>query len=106
MDSSRYKDITTSRGLIYHYYFSAPKNDKHILLLLHGFPSSSYDWHNQVAFLEERGYGLIVPDMLGYGGTAKPIDPHQYKSSLVVQDLIDILDAENVNLSVAIGHDW
>lgn len=106
MDASRYKDLTTSRGLNYHYYFSAAKEAKPTLLLLHGFPSLSYDWHNQVTYLEERGYGLIVPDMLGYGGTAKPEDPNQYKSSLIVQDFIDILDAENVKQSVVIGHDW
>ncbi|KAJ3565460.1 hypothetical protein NP233_g7616 [Leucocoprinus birnbaumii] len=106
MDASRYKDLTTSRGLNYHYYFSAAQGNKLTLLLLHGFPSLSYDWHNQVTYLEERGYGLIVPDMLGYGGTAKPEDPHQYKSSLIVQDLIDILDAEDMKQSVVIGHDW
>jgi pimeloyl-ACP methyl ester carboxylesterase len=58
-----------------------PSPSTSTLLLLHEFPSSSYDWHNQVAFLEDCGYGLIVFDLLGYGSTVKPIDPHQYKST-------------------------
>lgn len=106
MNPNNYKDLTTSRGLNYHYYFSAPKEQKLTLLLLHGFPSLAKDWNNQVTALQEHGYGFIVPDMLGYGGTAKPTDPNEYKSSLIVKDLIDILDAEKVEHCVTIGHDW
>lgn len=106
MDPASYKDLTTSRGLNYHYYFSVARDARPTLLFLHGFPSSSYDWHNQVTYFQELGYGLVVPDMLGYGGTAKPSDPQQYKSSLIVRDIIDILDAEKVERCIVIGHDW
>jgi len=106
MDPTYYKNLNTSRGLNYHYYFSAPKDKQLTLLLLHGFPSSSYDWHNQVTYLQGLGYGLVVPDMLGYGGTAKPVDPKEYRSSLMVKDIIEILDAEKVGHCVVIGHDW
>ncbi|KAG7100071.1 hypothetical protein E1B28_001855 [Marasmius oreades] len=107
MDSNCYKDLKTSRGLNYHYYFSpAASGDKHTLVLLHGFPSTSYDWRHQVAFFKGKGYGLIVPDMLGYGGTAKPLDPAEYKHSLITKDITDILDAEKVDKAVIIGHDW
>lgn len=106
MDPNSYKDIKTSRGLNYHYYFSPATGNKPTLALLHGFPSTSYDWRFQVAFFKERGYGLIVPDMLGYGGTAKPTDPVEYKASLITKDIIDILDAENIDRVIAIGHDW
>ena len=106
MDPSSYKDLTTSRGLNYHYYCSPPQLSKPILLFLHGFPSTSYDWRHQVSFFRKEGYGLIVPDMLGYGGSAKPTDPMHYKASLLCADLIDILDAEHVDQAIVIGHDW
>ncbi|KAK7047663.1 hypothetical protein VNI00_006431 [Paramarasmius palmivorus] len=60
----------------------------------------------QVTYFEERGYGLIVPDMLGYGGTSKPTDIPAYRYSLIAADLKDILDAEKVQKVVAFGHDW
>ncbi|KAL0576464.1 hypothetical protein V5O48_005507 [Marasmius crinis-equi] len=60
----------------------------------------------QVAFFKGKGYGLIVPDMLGYAGTEKPLDPADYKSSLISKDIIDILDAEKIDKAVFIGHDW
>ncbi|KXN83914.1 Bifunctional epoxide hydrolase 2 [Leucoagaricus sp. SymC.cos] len=106
MNSSNYKDITTTRGLNYHYYFSPATEGKSTVVLVHGFPSTSFDWHNQVTYLQERGYGLIVPDMIGYGGTAKPVDPTQYTFKLIVKDIVDIIDAEGVKRCVAIGHDW
>jgi len=76
------------------------------VLLLHGFPSLSLDWCNQVSHLQGLGYGLIVPDMLGYGGTAKPTDPQQYAASLIVKDITDIIDAENIDRCIVVGHDW
>lgn len=106
MDQALYKDLITSRGVRYHYYTSAPRDSKPVLLLLHGFPSTSWDWHRQVPFFESHSYGLIVPDMLGYGGTDKPTDPQIYKLSAIAKDLIDILDAEKVQTVITIGHDW
>lgn len=105
-DSSNYKDFTTSRGIKYHYYFVPSQDGKPTLLLSHGFPSSSYDWHKQVEFFESLGYGLVVPDQLGYGGTDKPLDVHAYKQSLITKDLVEILDYEQLADVVAIGHDW
>ncbi|KAF8828303.1 hypothetical protein HHX47_DHR4000608 [Lentinula edodes] len=47
-----------------------------------------------------------APHMLGYGGTAKPVDPHLYASSLITGDMVDLLDAEDVDEAIVIGHDW
>ncbi|KAJ8701764.1 hypothetical protein PTI98_000517 [Pleurotus ostreatus] len=106
MDSSLYKDIQTSRGFSYHYLAIAPQGDKPYLLFIHGFPSTSYDWRHQIAYFSELGYGLIVPDMLGYGGTAKPTEVEAYTNSRTAKDLIDILDVEGITKCIAIGHDW
>lgn len=106
MDPTSYRDLKTSRGLNYHYFVSPSQEGKPVLLFLHGFPSTSYDWRHQVAFFQKGGYGLLVPDMLGYGGTSKPTDPEFYRSNLISKDIIDILDAEQVDQAVLIAHDW
>ncbi|KAI0037025.1 alpha/beta-hydrolase [Vararia minispora EC-137] len=107
MDPAKYKQVTTSRGLLYSYYFApATEASKPTLLLLHGFPSTSADWAGLVPQFEAAGYGLIVPDMLGYRGTDKPTDPAAYVGSKLTRDLIDLLDVEGVKKAVAIGHDW
>ncbi|KAF7969817.1 hypothetical protein HWV62_25942 [Athelia sp. TMB] len=106
MEQSLYKDLQVSRGLTYHYYFSPATGTKPTIVFLHGFPSTSHDWRHQASFFSAKGYGVLVPDMLGYGGTAKPEDPAAYVQSLIVRDVVDILDAEGVQKFISIGHDW
>ncbi|MBJ9978143.1 alpha/beta fold hydrolase [Pseudomonas sp. S75] len=45
------------------------------LLLLHGFPTASWDWHYLWAPLSQR-FRLVACDMLGFGDSAKPTDHH------------------------------
>ncbi|RXW14553.1 hypothetical protein EST38_g11300 [Candolleomyces aberdarensis] len=103
---SGYKEVSVSRGYKYRYYFSAPEPGKLSLLLAHGFPSLAIDWRYQIAYFKAKGYGLVVPDMLGYGGTDKPVNHKEYLHSLLAKDLVDILDHERVTNVIAIGHDW
>ncbi|KAK7694220.1 hypothetical protein QCA50_001400 [Cerrena zonata] len=106
LPTSGYKDIITKRGYKYHYYYVPAQGSKKTLLFSHGFPSTSQDWSRLVPHFEKQGYGIIVPDNLGYGGTDKPLDPAEYKGTLLAKDLIDIVDAEKVDKVIAIGHDW
>ncbi|KAH8082845.1 epoxide hydrolase [Cristinia sonorae] len=104
-----YRDLVNSRGYRYRYYTTAPKETNRTnltLLLVHGFPNTSRDWRLIVPFFEEKGYGVIVPDMLGYGGSDKPTDYNEYQYSLLSRDITDMLDAEGVQRAVAVGHDW
>ena len=43
------------------------------LLLIHGFPTSSWDWQKMWGDLTER-YHVIAPDMIGFGYSDKPKD--------------------------------
>ncbi|VDC04350.1 unnamed protein product [Peniophora sp. CBMAI 1063] len=106
LTQSKYKKTTVSRGLSYLYYYSRAQDDKPTLFFLHGYPSTSADWAGIVAALEPKGYGILIPDMLGYGGTDKPTDPALYVSSGIVRDLIDLLAVEGIGKCVVIGHDW
>ena len=46
------------------------------LLLIHGFPTASWDWHYLWQPLAQRNL-VITCDMLGFGDSAKPLD-HDY----------------------------
>ncbi|NMY15682.1 alpha/beta hydrolase [Pseudomonas sp. WS 5019] len=52
-------------------YWTAGDTQAQPLLLIHGFPSASWDWHRLWAPLAER-YLVIACDMLGFGYSAKP----------------------------------
>ena len=102
------KTCVTSRGLSYHYYHVIPSSDSQLtLLFLHGFPSHSSDWSPLVDYFSSKGYGVVVPDLLGYGNTSKPTDPAAYRMKLMSRDILDILEHAGISGNVvAIGHDW
>ncbi|CDO74917.1 hypothetical protein BN946_scf184927.g1 [Trametes cinnabarina] len=106
MDPALYKDHKVSRGLSYHYFYQPATEGKPTLLFVHGFPSSSYDWHRQVEHFRPKGYGILVPDLLGAGGTDKPDDPEAFRIARIARDIVDILDAEGLDRVVGIAHDW
>lgn len=75
------------------------------LLLIHGFPTASWDWHYLWQPLAQR-YRVIACDMLGFGDSAKPVN-HDY--SLLEQ--ADLQQALLVHLNVeqpvhVLAHDY
>lgn len=102
------KQAQVSRGYRYGYYVAAPAQDgKPTVLLVHGWPDDSTMWFNLATkHLLPAGYGVLMPDMLGYGGTDKERDPRKYLGPLLIKDLTDILDNEGLDRVVVTGHDW
>lgn len=107
MDTLTKKTITTKRGFEYTYYVSPAASGKPTLLLHHGFPDQAEEWEDLIVkHLKPAGYGVIAPDLLGYGGTSKPTDPAAYKFGGMTADVVEIVDAEKVDKVVSLGHDW
>jgi pimeloyl-ACP methyl ester carboxylesterase len=69
-----------------------------VLLLMHGYPFSSFDWHAIWPALSER-FTLIAPDMLGMGFSAKPVE-YEYS----VHDHADMHEALLEHLGVSECH--
>ena len=94
-------------GHTYGYFYVAPASPSGATLaFFHGFPSTAEDWRHQLMFFADRGYGMLVPDMLGYGGTSKPVDSCKYNFQLMVDDIVAILDHENISKVHGISHDF
>lgn len=53
------------------FYRSAGRKDAPVILLLHGFPSSSHMFRNLIPLLAEN-YQVIAPDLPGFGFTVVP----------------------------------
>ncbi|OCH87502.1 alpha/beta-hydrolase [Obba rivulosa] len=99
-----------STGRRYHFVDQIPDNfdaaATETLLLVHGFPDCWYGWRHQIGPWTRQGYRVVVPDMLGYGGTDKPKDAEEYTSKKLCADLAALLDFVGVRQAVVIGHDW
>jgi pimeloyl-ACP methyl ester carboxylesterase len=76
------------------------------VLLLHGFPDSSYLWRHQVPALVEAGMRAIAPDLRGFGESEKPEGVEQYRVARSVADMLAVLDALGIERAVVVGHDW
>lgn len=107
------KTIVTTRSLHYTYYTSTPAVESKTepgLLFCHGFPDSSFLWNDIIERLRSSGIlskrRVIIPDMLGYCGTSKPLDSALYNYAGMADDLREILDAENIDKVTTVGHDW
>jgi soluble epoxide hydrolase / lipid-phosphate phosphatase len=46
------------------------------------------------------GYRVVVPDMLGYGGTEKPFNASEYSTKKLCSDLAALLDLLGIRKSV------
>ncbi|ABW15978.1 hypothetical protein Franean1_6641 [Parafrankia sp. EAN1pec] len=49
-----------------------------LVILLHGFPESSYSWRHQLTALADAGFCAVAPDQRGYGRTGGPADVSAY----------------------------
>lgn len=62
---------------------SETKSTKRTLLLLHGFPTSSFDWYKVLPELQKRFDRIIAPDFIGLGFSDKPVNIVEIFSSVV-----------------------
>ncbi len=76
------------------------------VLLLHGFPDSSYLWRNQVPALVDAGLRVVVPDLRGCGKSDKPAAVEAYALQVVLQDILGLLDKLGIERAHVVSHDW
>ena len=77
------------------------------VVLVHGFPDDQTMWEPVVAALPDDWH-VITYDVRGSGRSSQPEGRSSYRTELLVEDLIAVLDAtvppgEQIHL---VGHDW
>jgi len=76
------------------------------VLLLHGFPDSWRLWRYQIPALAKAGHRVIAPDLRGFGETDRPAAVEDYKLRTLVNDVVGLLDALELDRAAVVGHDW
>jgi pimeloyl-ACP methyl ester carboxylesterase len=91
-------------GLRYHYIRegSGPP-----LLLVHGWPGFSHEWHLNVGPLSQH-FDVVVPDMRGYAYTEKPDLPPEegYTPAAFAEDIRGLLDHLGWQKASIVTHDF
>ena len=88
-------------------YVDAGPDDGPVALLLHGEPSWSFLYRHVARVLTERGIRCVMPDLVGFGRSDKPVHQADYSYARLVEwtrELVfDHLDLREVTL---VGQDW
>lgn len=86
------------------FFIEAGSRDKPTILLIHGFPTSSWDWEQMWEPLLEN-YHLVCMDMLGFGFSSKP-NNRNYTIHLqadIVEALIEHIELKDFHV---LAHDY
>lgn len=86
------------------FYIDEGDKDKPVVLLIHGFPTSSWDWQGIWPALQQK-YRLVCLDMLGYGFSDKPNERSYsiHKQADIVEALIKHLQLDSFHI---LAHDY
>lgn len=74
-----------------------------VLVLLHGFPTASYDWHALWPDLS-REFRLVTLDLLGFGFSDKPY-PHRYRIAEQADLVEALLERQGISDYSLVSHD-
>ena len=77
-----------------------------VVLLIHGFPETSYAWRHQLPALAAAGYRAVALDVRGYGRSSKPANSEDYRMVELVADTAGLVRAMDATTAAVIGHDW
>ena len=80
------------------------ETDLPVILLIHGFPTASWDWHLIWPALRKQ-YRLVSLDMLGFGFSDKPTK-HKYsihEQADIIESLLAYLEVEEFHV---LAHDY
>ena len=117
-DSRISSEHATLNSKHYHYLLgNPPQSYTETIFLIHGWPDLSMGWRNQIPMLMEMGYRVVVPDMIGYGGTDVPqVTPGSptgsaenlkfYSLKQVSNDIAELACQLGCSRIILGGHDW
>ena len=96
------------RDLKVHYKTAGDPNSETSFILLHGFGSSLYTWHELMPVLAERAY-VVAFDRIAFGLTERPLKEDwtgksPYSQAAQREQLLELMNALGIDKAVLIGH--
>lgn len=87
------------------HYQEAGSKDAPPLILIHGFCASTYVWREVFLPLAERGFRVIVPDLLGYGYSDRP-RAGEYTLAAQARMVVGLLDILGIEKATLVGSSY
>ena len=76
------------------------------VVLLHGFPQTSWSWRRVWPALADARLRVVAPDLRGYSPDARPQGIEAYRMPHLVGDVLAVLDHLGADRGHVVGHDW
>ena len=92
-------------GVRLHYVDEGPRDGRPILFV-HGNPTWSYLWRDQIAQLSAAGHRCVAFDHLGFGRSDKPPHLGRYSLQTHIENALAIVDALDLRDVLLVAHDW
>ncbi len=83
-----------------------PADSGHVILLPHGEPTWGYLYRFMIPPLVAAGHRVIVPDLIGFGRSDKPVERSTYTYDAHVGWMRSFLDAIDLGPSTVFCQDW
>lgn len=85
------------------YMYLEGDKDKPVVTLLHGKNFNGAYWQESARFLHAKGYGVLIPDQIGFGKSSKPVD-YQYSFGALAHNTMALMTSLGIAKSIIVGH--
>ncbi|WP_207395413.1 alpha/beta fold hydrolase [Bremerella alba] len=84
-------------------YLPASDKSKPVVTLLHGKNFTGAYWEDTAKWLRGQGYGVLIPDQIGFGKSSKPKD-YQYSFAALASNTKGLLSSLKIDETIVVGH--
>ena len=84
-------------------YLKPTKSDMPTVTLMHGKNFNADYWTTTAQYLQSLGYGVLIPDQIGFGKSSKPTN-YQYSFAALAHHTHALMDSLNIKESIVLGH--
>lgn len=74
-----------------------------VVTLLHGKNFAGYYWKETADYLQSLGYGVFIPDQIGFGKSSKP-DEYQYSFAALATNTKNLMQSIGIEKTIVVGH--
>lgn len=100
--TTRYADVAGYRLA----YVDEGPSDGEPVLMLHGVPTWGYLYRSMIPVVADAGHRVVVPDLIGFGRSDKPIDPDTHSYAFHVDAISEFIREQDLSDITLVCQDW
>ncbi len=85
------------------YIYLEGEHGKPVVTLMHGKNFNADYWASTAQYLQKKGYGVLIPDQIGFGKSSKPSN-YQYSFPALAHHTQRLMASLDIKKSIVMGH--